>query len=128
VRGIADTGDTPGVALDRKETNGILFDCINKLSPAHREIIDLIHFRDKSVSDVSEIVNIPQATVKSRIFYACKQLSRILVSAGFEAAATRTNIKKRRVTKSRTAPNMPAPRTSTRNAHNSKTVLPESTP
>jgi|SRR5882724_7016942 len=28
VRGIADTGDTPEVALDRKETNGILLACI----------------------------------------------------------------------------------------------------
>jgi RNA polymerase sigma-70 factor (ECF subfamily) len=34
---------------------------------------------------VSEIVGIPLATVKSRMFYARKQLARILVSAGVEA-------------------------------------------
>ena len=87
VLGIADAGDTPEAALDRKETNGTLLACMDKLSPAHRDIIDLFYYREKSVAEVSEIVGIPLATVKSRMFYARKQLARILVSAGFEAAA-----------------------------------------
>jgi RNA polymerase sigma-70 factor (ECF subfamily) len=88
---IVDAGDTPDVALDRKETEGILRACIDKLSPAHREIIELFYYRDNSVAEVSGIVGIPKATVKSRIFYARKQLARSLVSAGFDAAAARTN-------------------------------------
>ncbi|MFB9268087.1 sigma-70 family RNA polymerase sigma factor [Bradyrhizobium erythrophlei] len=86
--GIVDEGDTPDAALDRKETKDILRACINKLSPAHREIIDLFYYRESSVAEVSEIIGIPQATVKSRIFYARKQLARILVGAGLDAAAT----------------------------------------
>jgi len=84
---IIDEGDTPDVALDRKQTEGLLRACIEKLSPAHREIIDLYYYRENSVSEVSGIIGIPQATVKSRIFYARKQLARILVGAGFDAAA-----------------------------------------
>jgi len=81
------SGDTPDVALDRKETEGILRACIDKLSPAHREIIDLLYYRDHSVAEAAGIIGIPAATVKSRIFYARKQLARILVDAGFDAAA-----------------------------------------
>ncbi|WP_094194127.1 sigma-70 family RNA polymerase sigma factor [Bradyrhizobium viridifuturi] len=84
-----DTGDTPEAALDRKETSGILYACLDKLSPAHREIIELFYYREKSVAELSTIVGIPQATAKSRIFYARKQLARILVDAGFEAKRCR---------------------------------------
>jgi RNA polymerase sigma-70 factor (ECF subfamily) len=83
---IVDAADTPEVALDRKKTNAILRACIDKLSPAHREIIELIYYHEKSVAEASEIVGIPYATVKSRMFYARKQLARMLVSVGFEVA------------------------------------------
>ena len=93
---IVDTADTPDVALDRKKTNATLRACIDKLSPAHREIIDLVYYHEKSVAEVSEIVGIPHATVKSRMFYARKQLAGMLVSAGFEGAAVRTSVDKAR--------------------------------
>jgi len=89
---MVDAADTPDVALDRKETQGILRACIDRLSPAHREIIDLLYYRENSVADVSEMIGIPQATVKSRIFYARKRLAGILVSEGFEAAPAGTNV------------------------------------
>ena len=93
---IVDTADTPDVTLDRKKTNATLRACIDRLSPAHREIIDLVYYHEMSVAEVSEIVGIPYATVKSRMFYARKQLAGMLVSAGFEAAAVRTNVDKAR--------------------------------
>lgn len=88
VLGIIDGGETPDLALDRKETEGILRACIDKLPPAHREIIDLFYYHENSVAEVSGIIGIPQATVKSRIFYARKKLASILVGAGFDAMAT----------------------------------------
>jgi RNA polymerase sigma-70 factor (ECF subfamily) len=92
---VADAGDTPEVTLDRKETNDLLRASMNRLSPPHREIIDLFYYREKSVVELSEIVGIPKATAKSRLFYARKQLARILVSAGFDAAAIRTSVDKK---------------------------------
>ena len=83
--GIADADDTPEAALDRKETNGILQACMDKLSPAHREIIDLFYYREKSVAEMSKMIGIPRATVKSRMFYARKHLASVLLSAGFGA-------------------------------------------
>ena len=93
--GIADAADTPETALDRKQRNGMLRACIDKLSPAHREVIDLLYYREKSIAEVSATIGIPQATAKSRVFYARKQLARMLVSAGFEAAAIQTNDQKK---------------------------------
>jgi RNA polymerase sigma-70 factor (ECF subfamily) len=101
VAGIVDSADTPDVALDRKETNAILRACIDKLSPAHREIIDLVYYHEQSVAEASMIVGIPVATVKSRMFFARKSLARMLVSAGLEAVAVRTNDKSREARPSR---------------------------
>ena len=87
VVGIVDAADTPEVAFERKKTKAMLRACINKLSPAQREIIDLFYYREKSVAEASEIVGIPYATAKSRMFYARKQLAKMLVSAGFTSAS-----------------------------------------
>jgi RNA polymerase sigma-70 factor, ECF subfamily len=103
--GMIDDADTPEVALDRKKTKATLRACIEKLSPAHREIIDLIYYRETSVAEASEIVGIPHATVKSRIFYARKQLARILVSIGFEVEAIQASVHK---TREATPPWMPS--------------------
>jgi RNA polymerase sigma-70 factor (ECF subfamily) len=89
---IVDPADTPDVMLDRKRTNTMLRACIDKLSPAHREIIDLVYYHEKSVAEVSEIVGIPHATAKSRMFYARKQLAGLLVNAGFEGTTARTGV------------------------------------
>jgi RNA polymerase sigma-70 factor (ECF subfamily) len=89
VLAIADTTETPEAALTRRQTDGILRTCLDELSPAHREIIELFYYRDKSITEVSKMIGIPLATVKSRMFYARKQLARILVSAGFETAMVR---------------------------------------
>ena len=47
-----------------------------KLSPDHREIIDLYH--EKSVEDAADILSIPRATVKTRMFYARKKLAELV--------------------------------------------------
>jgi RNA polymerase sigma-70 factor (ECF subfamily) len=83
--GTADADDTPEVALERKETSGILRACLAELSPAHRQMLDLFYYRDCSVSELSERIGIPQATVKSRLFYARKQLAQVLAGAGLAA-------------------------------------------
>ncbi|WP_022722925.1 sigma-70 family RNA polymerase sigma factor [Rhodopseudomonas sp. B29] len=84
---IADVSDTPEAALDRTKTSDILRACIAKLSPAHREIINLVYYHEMSVEEVGRIVGIPQSTVKTRMFYARKQLAQLLKSCGVESIA-----------------------------------------
>lgn len=84
---VADGADTPEASLDRSRTSEILRACVAKLSPAHREIVDLVYYHEKSVDEVAGIVGIPAATVKTRMFYARKQLADLLKSAGVDSIA-----------------------------------------
>lgn len=84
---IADPADTPETSLDRSNTSVILRACIAKLSPAHREIINLVYYHEKSVEEAGEIIGIRQSTVKTRMFYARKQLAELLKSAGVDSLA-----------------------------------------
>jgi len=87
VREIPDEADTPEASLDRTTTSEILRACVAKLSPAHREIINLVYYHEKSVEEVGEIIGIPQSTVKTRMFYARKQLAELLRGAGVDSLA-----------------------------------------
>jgi len=84
---IADDAETPEACLDRSTTNAILLACVAKLSPAHREIIDLVYYHEKSVEEAGIIIGIPQSTVKTRMFYARKQLANLLKGAGVGSIA-----------------------------------------
>jgi RNA polymerase sigma-70 factor, ECF subfamily len=84
---IADPVDNPETAVQKKDTSAILRRCLTGLSSEHREIIDLVYYQEKSVEEVSQIVGIPEATVKTRMFYARKKLSGLLKSAGVDRAA-----------------------------------------
>ena len=84
VREIADDSDTPETSLERRTTSTILRACVAKLSPAHREIINLVYYHEKSVEEVAGIVGIPENTVKTRLFYARRKLADLLQAAGVE--------------------------------------------
>jgi RNA polymerase sigma-70 factor, ECF subfamily len=81
---IEDTADNPEVALGKKDKSTVLRQCLEKLSPEHKEIIDLVYYHEKSVEEVAEIVGIPENTVKTRMFYARKKLAELLKAAGIE--------------------------------------------
>ncbi|GAB1716986.1 MAG: RNA polymerase, sigma subunit, ECF family [Nitrobacter sp.] len=87
VREIADGADTPEASLDRSNVSAILRACIAKLSPAHREIIHLVYYHEKTVEEAGVIIGIPQSTVKTRMFYARKQLAELLKGAGVASLA-----------------------------------------
>jgi len=81
---IVDTADDPQAALEKKDTAAILRNALTALSAEHREIVDLVYYHEKSVEEVAEIVGIPEATVKTRMFYARKKLSEVLKAQGIE--------------------------------------------
>ncbi|MET0443780.1 sigma-70 family RNA polymerase sigma factor [Tardiphaga sp.] len=87
VMDVADSADTPEASLDRSRTSEILRACVAKLSPAHREIVNLVYYHEKSVDEVAGIVGIPASTVKTRMFYARKQLADLLKNAGIDSLA-----------------------------------------
>jgi RNA polymerase sigma-70 factor (ECF subfamily) len=74
----------PETTLAKKEKGSVLRQCLARLSADHREIIDLVYYHEKSVEEVAEIVGIPEATVKTRMFYARKKLSELLKEQGID--------------------------------------------
>jgi len=81
---IADQADDPEVVLAKKDKGAALRQCLTRLSAEHREIIDLVYYHEKSVEEAAGIVGIPEATVKTRMFYARKKLSELLREAGID--------------------------------------------
>lgn len=78
---IVDTADNPEILLEKKDSGEVLRQCVAALSPAHGQIIDLVYYHEKSVSDVAEIVGIAEATVKTRMFYARRKLAEMIQAA-----------------------------------------------
>jgi RNA polymerase sigma-70 factor (ECF subfamily) len=81
---IKDDADDPEIALAKKDKAAVLRQCLDALSSEHREIVNLVYYQHKSVEEVSGIVGIPEATVKTRMFYARKKLSELLAERGIE--------------------------------------------
>jgi RNA polymerase sigma-70 factor (ECF subfamily) len=47
-------------------------------------VVDLAYYHGKSVAEIGEILSIPVATVKTRMFYARKKLGEALKAAGHD--------------------------------------------
>jgi RNA polymerase sigma-70 factor (ECF subfamily) len=83
---IQDPADDPEVSIQSRQRTEILRKCLTQLSPAHREIIDLVYYHEKSIDEVAEIIGVPQNTVKTRMFYARKRIGEIMMAEGIERA------------------------------------------
>ena len=79
---IEDTADNPEECLDKQFRGTAVQLCLKRLSPAHREVIDLVYYHGKSVDEVAEIVGIPAGTVKTRMHYARSRMATLLEQAG----------------------------------------------
>jgi RNA polymerase sigma-70 factor (ECF subfamily) len=75
---IEDPADDPEVSIEKKDQAVILRHCLELLSPAQREIIDLVYYHQQSIGAAAEILGIPQGTVKTRMFHARKRLAHLM--------------------------------------------------
>ena len=83
---IEDPSDNPEVAMLKSQRASVLQDCLTQLSPAHREIVDLVYYHEKSVEEVAEIISVPANTVKTRMFYARKRIGELMAARGISRA------------------------------------------
>ena len=81
---IPDEDDTPEVTAQKLDKGAQIKAAMQGLSAEHREILDLVYYQEQSVSEAAEILSIPEATVKTRMFYARKKLGEILKSRGID--------------------------------------------
>ncbi|MCB9793517.1 MAG: sigma-70 family RNA polymerase sigma factor [Alphaproteobacteria bacterium] len=68
----------PGRELARKQLNQRIMDALDTLSPDHKQIILLREIEGFSYKEISDALEVPEGTVMSRLFYARKQLRKLL--------------------------------------------------
>jgi RNA polymerase sigma-70 factor, ECF subfamily len=85
---IEDPADSPETVMYHKDRSTLVQKCLMQLSPAHREVIDLVYYHDKSVDEVAKITGVPAATVKTRMFYARNKMQELLKQSGVHALAS----------------------------------------
>ena len=83
---IEDPSDNPEAAMLKSQRVSVLQYCLTQLSPAHREIVDLVYYHEKSVEEVAEIISVPANTVKTRMFYARKRIGELMAAKGISRA------------------------------------------
>jgi RNA polymerase sigma-70 factor (ECF subfamily) len=81
-KAIADPADDAETTANKRDRSAIVD---SKLSPLHREVLDLVYYHEKSVDEVAQIVGAPASTVKTRMFYARKRMESLLKATGLDA-------------------------------------------
>ena len=64
--------------VEKKETARMVQDCINALDPEFREVVVLREIQGYSYEEIRDILNLPDGTVKSRLFRAREVLKETL--------------------------------------------------
>ena len=73
-----DTALRPDEELELSQANLSLVTQMGQLSDKHREVLELVYFKELSVREVAVALGISEGTVKTRMFYARKHLKEIL--------------------------------------------------
>ncbi|MBZ9881805.1 sigma-70 family RNA polymerase sigma factor [Mesorhizobium sp. CA10] len=81
---IPDGADTPEVVTMKEDKAAALRRFVDALPEEHRTVIDLAYYHGQSVTEIGEVLDIPVATVKTRMFYARKKLGEALKAAGYD--------------------------------------------
>jgi RNA polymerase sigma-70 factor (ECF subfamily) len=68
----------PDKAAERSEIHRRIIEEVEKLPPEQKQAIVLREIDGLSYREISEIMNIPEGTVMSRLFYARKKLQEAL--------------------------------------------------
>jgi RNA polymerase sigma-70 factor (ECF subfamily) len=75
-------GRTPDEVYSDNELSQKMGEALTELDPTYRVVVVLKHFRDLSYKEMSDILEIPEKTVKSRLFTGRQLLRKVLVTRG----------------------------------------------
>jgi RNA polymerase sigma-70 factor (ECF subfamily) len=62
---------------DQQRSEGVRT-CVDKLGADHRECVHLVFYQGMALADVARIQQIPEGTVKTRLFHARQKLKQCL--------------------------------------------------
>lgn len=78
---VAPDPDPARMAADH-ETEWMIRDALRQLSPVRREVVVLRHFAGLSYQEIADALDVPEKTVKSRLFDARRKLAELLMARG----------------------------------------------
>ncbi len=85
---VPDTAPTPHDAAEQRSLQQVMRKVLDRLSPDHREIIQLTYYHGLSIKEAAEVADCPEGTVKTRMFHARRQLTQLLKEHGVEGVAS----------------------------------------
>lgn len=81
---IMDEADSPQTLLMKDDKGSMIRDAMDELSSDHKAVIDLAYYHEMGVREIAEILDVPQNTVKTRLFHARKKLHEVLKENGVD--------------------------------------------
>jgi RNA polymerase sigma-70 factor, ECF subfamily len=78
---VADVEDRPPIEGDHSESvvnSMVVLDALDQVSPEHREVLVLLYYRGRSVTEAAKELGVPPGTVKSRSYYALRALRAVM--------------------------------------------------
>jgi len=81
---VPDSADSPEVSAMKEDKGAAIRRMVDALPEEHRSVVDLAYYHGRSVTEIGEILSIPVATVKTRMFYARRKLGEALKAAGYD--------------------------------------------
>jgi RNA polymerase sigma-70 factor, ECF subfamily len=83
-RSAEDQAASPGLSTQAINRQKVLHVCVTKLSPNHREILDLVYYHEESIEAVAKIVGIPFHTVTLRMLEARNHFAALVPNGGVD--------------------------------------------
>ncbi len=74
--------DNPDSILAQQDREQVLMRALDRLNDEQRSVVVLRHFVELSYREVSDVLEIPESRVKSRLYAARQQLKELLLQAG----------------------------------------------
>jgi RNA polymerase sigma-70 factor (ECF subfamily) len=75
---VFDNGESPERVLIDGEQKRLVHRALEQIKPHHRMILVLYYMEDLSVQEIAQVLEIPEGSVKSRLFYARDSLRKVL--------------------------------------------------
>src|SRR5690606_35587630 len=69
--------------IDRALAAQVVIEAMRTLTPEHRAALIETYYRGRSVAEAANILGVPEGTVKSRTYYALRNLRSALEERGF---------------------------------------------
>lgn len=72
--------DNPAKSLERKQLYAVIMDALDKLPEDQKQVLLLRELEGLSYKEISDLLEIPEGTVMSRLFYARKKMQKLLAT------------------------------------------------